>query len=307
MVVSIVASLAMASVLPGHLSALKQKLDAWCDRLEGRAGYCLLLLKTGERIDHRGDERFPTASTIKTSLMIQAIREVESGHMKWTDHRVVPPMSGRQASMWSYSFKDGTNVDLDGWVNLMITVSDNTATMVLRDWLTMDATNAMLDSFGLKNTRVLGTFRPEQTEMVRLRGQFGLGVTTPNEMNKLFELLYRGEIASEAGCEKAIRILSHQYWDDHIGTSAPLDVKVASKSGAINRSRSDTAIVFSDNPYILTIYTDSQKDQRWVPDNAGNVLLRRIADEVWNALHPHRPYSRPKGYEPFEPTGGGVE
>lgn len=297
----------LALAPPSMLTGLQARLDAWCERFHGRAGYCLLLLKADRRISHRGDERFPTASTIKTALMLQAIREVEAGNLKWTDKRPVPPMSGRQASMWSYWFKDGTKVDVDGWVNLMITVSDNTATMVLRDWLTMDRTNAMLDGLGLRNTRVLGTFRPEQTEMIRLRGQFGLGVTTPIEMNRLLELIYRRKAATEAGCEKAMRILSHQYWDDAIGSTVPVDVKVSSKSGAINRSRSDTAIVFGENPYILTIYTDAQKDQRWVSENEGDQFLIKLGREVWKTLNPTRAYEPPRGYEKFWPTGGGLE
>lgn len=300
-----------AIVLQGKLSPavadLKRRMDKWCSEFQGRAGYSLCVIKSGERISFRGDERFPTASTIKTAVMMSAIHEIDEGRLKWTDKRPVPPMSGRQASMWSYWFKDGTKLDVDGWVNLMITVSDNTATMVMRDWLTCGTVNARMEELGLKNTKVLGQFPPDQVENVRLRGQFGLGVTTPNEMNKLLELIYRGKAASQAGCERAIRILSHQYWDDWIGSSAPPDVKVCSKSGAINRSRSDTAIVFSDNPYILTLYTDSQKDQRWTAENEGDRLMIRASREVWKALHPHRPYTPPPGSDKFAPTGGGVE
>jgi beta-lactamase class A len=287
------------------LTKLKAQLDAVCTRFGGRMGYSLKVLKTGQSIHHRGDERFPTASTIKTALALEAIRQVEEGTLKWNDKRPVPPDGRREASMWSYFFKEGTTLDVDGWVNLMVGVSDNTATIVMREWLTMDKTNARMQSLGLPNTKVLGTFPPEQVENVRLRRMFGLGVTTPNEMARLLELVYRNQAASKAGCEKLVRILGRQYWDDAIGATVPVDVKVASKSGAINRSRSDTAIVYSDQPYVLTIYTDNQRDQRWVDDNEGDVALRTLAGLVWNGLHPRRPYKLPEGYDKFFPTGGG--
>lgn len=293
--------------LTPNLDRLEGELKQVCERFHGRIGYSLKVLKTGKRIEFRGDERFPTASTIKTAVMVEAIRRVEEGNLKWTDKREVPPMSGRQASMWSYWFKDGTKLDLDGWTNLMITVSDNTATMVLREWLGIDAINERMESLGLKSTKVFGPFPASETEKFRLRGMFGLGMTTPREMNRLLELIFLRKAASPAGCEKMLRILGRQYWDDWIGSSVPPDVKVASKSGAINRSRSDTAIVFSDNPYILTIYTDSQKDQRWVTENEGDQAIIKIAATVWNRLHPHRRYQQPKGWERFAPTGGGVE
>jgi len=289
------------------LNVLKSRLDAVCQKFHGRIGYCVKDLESGETISIRGDERFPTASTIKTAVALEAIREIDEGKLKWTDKHTVPPMDGRQFSMWSYFFKDGTTLDVDGWVNLMLTVSDNTATMVLREWMTPDKVNHRLESLGLHNTKVLwDNYPPDEPDKIRLRSQFGLGMTTPKEMNTLIELLYRHKAASVAGCEKILRILSHQYWDDYSGISVPLDVKVASKSGAIDRSRSEVSLVFAEHPYILTIYTDSQKDQSWSPANEGGVTIRRMCSLIWNGLNPSRRYTPPKGFEQFLPTGGGM-
>jgi beta-lactamase class A len=288
-----------------QLSELKKRMDQVCAPFRGRIGYSLKLLTTGSKISLRGDERFPTASTIKTAVMVEAIRQVEEGKLKWSDRKEVPSdMEKRQESAWAYSFKDLTNPTLDGWVNLMITVSDNTATMVLRDWLTMQSVNSRMAALGLPNTKVLGSFPPEQTQNVRLREMFGLGVTTPNEMARLLELIYRSKAASPEGCELMQRILSHQYWDDIIGASTPVEIKVACKSGAINRSRSDTAIVYGPKPYVLTLYTDSQVDQRWTDDNEGEVALRRLANIVWSTLNPK--LRRQTQYPPkkFFHTGG---
>jgi len=268
-------------------------------------GYCLKVLKTGETISFRGDERFPTASTIKTAVMMAAVQMIDEGKLKWSDKRAVPPMSGRQASMWAYHFRDGVSPDVDGWVNLMITVSDNTATMVLREWLGPENINERLAKLGLRNTKVLSNAMKAEADQ-RLRGMFGLGVTTPKEMNRLLELIHLQKAASPAACERMIRILGKQYWDDAIGATVPPQIQVASKSGAINRSRSDSAIVYSSNPYILTIYTDSQKDQRWSPDNEGDRALVKLSRTVWNFLHPNEAYVPPAGSEKFSPTGGGA-
>lgn len=269
-------------------------------------GYSLLVLKSGQRISFRGDERFPTASTIKTAVMVEAINQVEEGKVKWTDHKPLPPMSGREASMWCYFLRDDIQPDLDGYVNLMIGVSDNTATIVTRGWLGTMNINARMEKLGLKNTKILGAAPSTEEGIHRLNRMFGMGMTTPNEMNRLFELIYLKKAASKAGCEKMIRILGRQYWDDAILSTVPPEVKTASKSGAINRSRSDCAIVYSSNPYILTIYTDNQKDQRWTSENEGDRALVSVAKAVWSFLHPKQPYSIPEGHEKFAPTGGGV-
>lgn len=291
------------------LPQLKSRLDAMCSYFRGRAGYSLKMLDSGRQISYRGDERFPTASTIKTAVMLHVIREVEAGRMKWTDKRELPPKSKRlewDTSVYSYYLQDGLSLDLDGYVNLMISVSDNLATRVLREWLGTVNVNRSLTDLGFKDTLLLASAPKEETRLRRLGGQFGMGMTTPNEMNRMLEMFYRGTATSKAGSEKILRILQKQYWDDWIGVSVPPGVTAAMKSGAISRSRSDTAIVFAEKPYVLTIYTDSQKDQRWTTDNDGDTLLRQIAVLVWNSTQ-KRKYSPPKGSEKYLPTGGGLE
>jgi len=197
-------------------------------------GYSLKVLKSGQRIEYRGDERFPTASTIKTGVMVAAIQEVDEGKLRWTEQRPMPPPEQREASMWSFFLKEGTKLDLDGWVNLMITVSDNTALINVRNWIGTMEINRRLEALGLPNTKILGNAPPEATSVRRLRTMFGMGMTTPNEMNRLLELIYQRKAASPAGCDKMIRILSHDYWDDYIGITIPPEVKYANKVGAIS-------------------------------------------------------------------------
>lgn len=296
-----------AQIQKGDLQSLEHDLNQMCFAFHGRMGYSLKLLKTGRQISFNGDERFPSASTIKTAVMVAAVQMVDEGKLKWTDQRELPPMKGREASMWSYHFPEKFKLNLDGLVNLMITVSDNTATITTRDWLGTMNINHRMEALGLKNTKILGNAPKDEKLIWRLRGMFGMGMTTPNEMNRLFELIYQGKAASPAGTERMLRILGNQYWDDFIGNSVPPTVPIYMKSGAITRSRSDCALVLSSNPYILTIYTDSQKDRRWAADNEGDVTIRKAATRVWSALHPSQPYTPPPGAERFAPTGGGVE
>lgn len=289
-----------------RMDLLQKQLDSICKNFHGRIGYCVLDIKSGKRISRHEDDLFPTASTIKTAVALEAMREVDSGTLKWTDTREVPPLEGREASMWSYFFKDGTKVDVDGYVNLMLTVSDNTATIVLRKWLTPEAVNHTTASLGLPHTKVLWDHFPPTDQADRdLRTKYGLGVTTPLEMNTLFEKLYKREAASPAVCEKLLRILGHQYWDDLTGTTVPVGTATAIKNGAVDESRSECAIVWAKRPYILTIYTADQKDQRWAGDNEGIVAIKAMCSDIYKCFAPDEPYHVPAGYEKFGDTGGG--
>jgi beta-lactamase class A len=294
------------------LVPLKQRLDAVARNFPGRMGYSLILLNSGRRIGYREDERFPAASTIKTAIALEALRQVDGGRRAMSDKKTVPPQAERrtwESSMWTYFLRDGVQLDLDGWVSLMITHSDNLATRVVREWVGVRDINATMTALGLPNTKNLASAPADDVLLRRQNSQFGMGMTTPGEMARLLELLYRRRAASPAVCEKLMRLMGQQYWDDWIGSSVPVDVKVSSKSGAISRSRSDTAIVFSPTePYVLTIYTDNQKDRSWAANNPGHVAITTVAGLVWNSLHPRRQYTMPKEYrDKFLPTGGGVE
>jgi beta-lactamase class A len=293
---------------PLQLEPLKAQLNAIAKKFNGRLGYSLKVLRTGQQIGWADTERFPSASTIKTAVMVEALAQVDEGKLKWTDKQKVPSEPGRrESSMWAYFLRDGVSLDLDGWVNLMITVSDNTATIVTRDWVGTMNVNKRMESLGLLNTKILGNAPKDNLPIQRLRRQFGMGMTTPSEMVRLFELIHLNKAGTPAACDKMLRILGHQYWDDFIGSSVPPDVKIACKSGAITRSRSDTAIVYGPEPYILAIYTDSQKDRRWVSDNEGDLTIKKMSNVIWNALNPTKPYTMPAGSEKFAPTGSGVE
>jgi beta-lactamase class A len=290
-----------------HLPALKTKLDAIATKFGGRLGYCVVDLKSGERIDFRGSEIFPSASTIKTSVALEALCQVDEGKHKMSDQYPLLPVNQRQSSMWTFPMKEGVKLDIDGYVNLMIGVSDNTATMTLQDFIGSKPINARMAKIGLLNTRILGHRKDRDSAEDVLQKKWGWGMTTPREQARFFELLYRNKAASQAVCEKLLRILSRQYWDDIAVASCPIDVKVCAKSGAISRSRSEVAIVFASRPYVIALYTDDQKDRRWEHDNEGEVALRKMSNVIWNAFEPSRPFALPKGYEEkFNPTGGGI-
>jgi len=301
--VPVIAALVLA---PKGLSALKLELDAICKPFQGRIGYCIADLTTGERIDLRGMERFPSASTIKTSVALEALCQVDEGKLKMSDKKQLMPLKERQSSMWTYPMREGVSLDLDGYVNLMIGVSDNTATMQVQDWIGSKKINERMASLGLLNTQILGHWKDRTPEVAALGKKWGWGMTTPREQVRLFELLYKYKAASPAVCEKLLRILGRQYWDDIAIAASPIDVKVCAKSGAISRSRSEVAIVYASRPYALALYTDDQKDQRWTSENEGEVTLRKICLAAWRFFEPKRPFALPAGYEKFNPTGGGI-
>jgi beta-lactamase class A len=301
-----IAAAALILASSPNLSKLEYSLNAITKPFHGRLGYCVVDLVSGKRISYRGEEIFPTSSTIKTSVALEALCQVNEGKHKMSDKYPLLATEKRQASMWTYLMKDGTSLDIDGYVNLMIGVSDNTATMTMQDFIGSKPINARMARLGLLNTKILGHREDCDGQESVWREKYGWGMTTPREQARLYQLLYLHKAASPAVCEKLLRILSRQYWDDVSIASCPIDVKVCAKSGAVNQSRSEVSIVYAARPYVLAIYSADQTDQRWTPDNEGEVSLRKMCKLIWNTFEPNRPFELPKGYEKFAPTGGGA-
>jgi beta-lactamase class A len=191
----------------------------------------------------------------------------------------------------------------------MMNVSDNTATVMLADKVGVEAMETRMNKWGLKGTACTINVPASNARLTKLRADFrNMGVTTPADMGRLLELIHlRKTGASPAASERMIRMMNHQYWDDFFASVLPPNIVVCSKVGALERSRSDTAIVYGPTPYVITAYTDDAKDRTWANNNEGHVALRKLSATVWKALNPGHPYTPPKGDDLWFPTGAGVE
>ena len=178
------------------------------------------------------------------------------------------------------SFKNNEKILLKKVIMLMLTTSDNTASL----WLQSIAgkgtrINEILDSLGLKSTRVNSRTPGRENN----RTQYGWGQTTPAEMGTIFEKIYRNEIFSSTACERMMRCLGRNYWDEHEAISQiPPTIEVFSKNGCVNASRSEVLLVNApNNPYIFCIFTKNNKDISWKHENEAWTMARKISKMLW--------------------------
>lgn len=286
-----------------EFTALKAATDGVADSFGGTLGYSLHHRGRGESLAHRGEEAFPTASTIKTAIMGAVMHQVDSGRLRWEDEFAAPPASvARQEGGYGFFLPPGTPLPLPHWLNLMITVSDNTATTVLREAVGQGNVNRWLDGLGLRQTKLLNGPQKVELGLLPLQRLYGLGMTTPTEMGRLLELIRDGQAGSPAACDRMLRLLSHQYWDSAVAAEVPPYVQVAHKTGAIDGHRSDAAYVFApDGEYVLTIFTKEQRDDRWTHDNEGLAAIRALSRLVWRHYHPQDAWEPPPGAAKFWP------
>jgi beta-lactamase class A len=170
---------------------------------------------------------------------------------------------------------------------LMIILSDNSATNLIIDKIGIRNVNARMDSLGLRQTRLhakvfLGTSTTIDTAATR---RWGFGVTTPEEMGKLFEHLYKGSAVSAAASKQMLDILRKNFDYEEIPRLLPPGISVAHKTGKLDASRSDCGIVFNPGrDYVLCIFTKENQDRSWRFDTEARMTMGELARIVQDGM-----------------------
>jgi beta-lactamase class A len=227
-------------------------------------------LDTGVTYNFNGDEKVRTASTIKTAIMIEAFARVAEGKAKWSDEVILTNAKKVSGSGILQELSEGLKLSLRDTVNLMMILSDNTATNLVLEILTADAVNARMDSMGLKYTRALrkvGGGGESAAGKEAENKQYGLGVTTPHEMVTLMEKLEGGEIISKEAAKEMLALMKREQGHNGIGRTLN-GISMATKSGALDALRSNVGIIYSKRGRIAMAITC---------DNTGYYMLSRLS------------------------------
>jgi len=244
-------------------------------------------LDTGETYALNPDERVRTASTIKIAVMIEAFARVDKGDLKWTDEVVLTKEKKVSGSGILTELSDGLHLTLRDAVNLMMILSDNSATNLVLDVLTTDAVNARMESLGFKNIKIMrkiGSGGESTAGKDPENKKYGLGMATPREMVLVMEKLERGEIISAAVSKEMIDLMKREQGRYAIGRSL-WNVPMASKYGALDRLRSSIAILYTKKGRIaMAISCDDMPETMWSVDNPAYLLMSRLSEVLTEGL-----------------------
>ena len=244
-------------------------------------------LDTGETYSFNPDDRVRTASTIKIAVMIEAFARVNEGKIKWTDEVVLTKEKKVSGSGILTELSDGLRLTLRDAVNLMMILSDNTATNLVLEVLTTDAVNARMESLGFKNIKIMrriGSGGESAAGKDPENKKYGLGIATPREMVLLMEKLERGEIVSPAASKEMIDLMKREQGRNAIGRTL-WSVPMASKYGALDRLRSAVGILYTKKGKIaMAISCDEMPETMWSVDNPAYLLMSRLSEVLADGL-----------------------
>ena len=211
-------------------------------------------LTTGETFGWKEDAEHSAASTIKIFLMAYMFRKFRNGDLRPEDRILIrPDQIAPSAGVLSF-LRDCRELSVRDLIELMIIVSDNTATNVLIGLAGMEALNTFLkEELNLTRTRL----RRRMMDLDAIaRGEDN--TTSAREAGMILERIYRGTLISPEDSLEMLRILKHQQdsslipW--HLKEILP-EHTIAHKTGGLDHVVHDAALVDQPGrPFILCFF-----------------------------------------------------
>jgi beta-lactamase class A len=275
---------APASFAHADTARLHHVLDSLADAHHGVVGYAVHDLDTGERLERRGDETFPTASLIKVPILVTLYDLVEQGQLSLDDPLTLLKIDKVPGAGTLQFLHDDAVVTVHDAAWLMATQSDNTATNLLLDRVAIRRVWDKMEKLGLPHTKVHSkVFLRLSSVAMDSSAKYGLGVTTPNEMARLFELLANGRAVSPKADSAMLDILAHntdyQLLQRHVE-----GLEVPHKTGATDEVRTECALFPLQSRVVACVLTKGNADQRWILDSEPQVTMAnmgRAISEAW--------------------------
>jgi beta-lactamase class A len=249
-------------------------------------------LKSGQTVSIRGDDKVRTASTIKLPILVEVYAQAAEGKLKLDEKLVMNDADIVSGSGVIRELGAGTQLTIAGVANVMIVVSDNTATNMLIGRISADAVNARMDKLGLPATKAMRKVRGDGTQLKEAQGwskaglleenrKYGLGSSTPMEMVRLLEMLDAGKLP---GSKDMIAILKRQQYQDGIGRKLK-GLSIANKTGSLDHLRSDVGIVYTPSgPIAIAITVEDIPVIDYGEDNPGLFLIADLSKLIVDSL-----------------------
>ena len=255
---------AIAAAPASAAESLHSRVRAIARSLPGILGVYARTMAAGPPlVSYRAFERFPTASTIKVLVMATAYARAETDPGSLDDRITFDSSELIGGSDFMSTVEDGSVFTVRQLIPPMIQVSDNTAANLLIGHLGVGSINAMGRRAGMERTHLARRFLDYSAI-----AHHNDNVSTPADMARLLYVIERGAreqtrtIVSARYCRAMVSIMLGQTDRDGIPAALPRGTAVANKTGEIEGTRDDVAIVepFGDSPFVLAIMTRDAYD-----------------------------------------------
>ena len=282
-------------IIEEHVTATAPSIDARAaiEDVASAAGVRVLLhavdLDSCAEVSVDADTPVVLASVFKVPVAVELARQFGSGKLDPTERVRVPATQRTSGPTGLSVLVDDVEMSLRDLAQLMISVSDNTATDVVVERVGREAVNATMRELGLPGTVLEGDCRfllgrllldlglsademkalaadedevleripPERWTKCRDLDAPSTNRSTPREVTRLLDLIWTDRAAPAEQCALVRRIMSQQVWPHRLRSGFAGDVKVSGKTGTLPFIRNEVGMVqYRDGGrYAVAVFT----------------------------------------------------
>ena len=234
----------MEAFAPAHaaLASLSGEAGAFACGTDGRALFC-----------EREDEPFPSASVIKLPLVMTLYADATRGLLD-LDERVAVGDRVDGSGVLRH-MRDVERLSLRDLAMLAIIVSDNTATNRLIERIGLERVGERMREWGCPQSRLS---RKMYDFEAAKRGNEN--VMTARETASLLLRLQRGECGDRPTSDAVLAVLEQCQDRTMLLRYLPYGANVPHKTGTLDESRNDAAIIPGERPVVVAAFTRKVRD-----------------------------------------------
>jgi beta-lactamase class A len=258
------------------MESLKEKILEELKGLQGRIGLAIEIEDAGNFYIN-SEEVFRSASLIKIPILLAGLHRNKIGELDL--EQLIPIAKDNKAggSGILHALSDSLSMTVKDLMTLMICVSDNTATNMLIDLLSMDRINAFIKEIGFEQTK-LNRKMMDVAAMEEGKDNY----TSPREMIYSLKLLTEiNDVIGITGLPIAYHALRHQQFREKLPALMDQEkIIVLNKTGELKSVEHDCAIFDCQgrNGY-AAVLMDSLVDE-----NDAKQIIRNIGKHISDFL-----------------------
>ena len=189
----------------------EEALRKLCASVDGDCSLYVSSPSEGLRFSINEDMIFKAASTIKIPMIVLLFQDAADGKINLSERVIVKPNNRVVGSGILRSLDPDLELTLFDLANLMIVMSDNTATNEIIDVVGMERIRQFCLDHGFTNTWIWRKiFYQGCTPPPQVPEGMPYNATTAGDLGRMLEQLADGTLVDEASCRKIIQIMANQ-------------------------------------------------------------------------------------------------
>ena len=252
----------------------KKEIEKIISEVKGQVSVSFYDLDKNIAFSIDGDKKVLSASMIKLLILAELMRQVSEAKLSLSQKITLTDSMRVGGDGILKVLASGHQFSLKELAKLMIVVSDNEATNILIELLSMENINTLGRNLALKETFLQ---RKMMDSKAREKGYDNY--TSSDDIALLLKLIYEGKLINKEASEIILDILSQQQQSERLQRYLPSDIKIAHKCGDLDNLENDGGIIWiNDRAYILVVLTSA------MPNLECRETIGKISKYIYNKM-----------------------